>query len=61
VEEKEKLVVIFTSDWQAHFLLDKKPKTRVDSLQLILKQTKIEGQVPKIIDLKFDKPIIKFH
>lgn len=38
--------------------LEKDWQRQVDSLQLILKRAKIEGKQIKVIDLRFDKPVI---
>lgn len=38
----------------------KNPIAQVASLQLILSSTRIEGRVPRTIDLRFEKPIIKY-
>lgn len=44
----------------AEFSTRKDLKVQVASLQLILKQSKIEEKVISSIDLRFDKPVIKF-
>lgn len=49
---------ITASDWQALFSLQKELAPQVDSLQLILSKAKIEGEIPRVIDLRFEKPII---
>lgn len=41
----------FKNDWQL----------QVDSLQLILERAKIEGKQIKVIDLRFDKPVITYQ
>ncbi|MDP3888836.1 MAG: hypothetical protein Q8Q24_02215 [bacterium] len=33
---------------------------QVVSLQYIISRAKIEGKIPKVIDLRFDKPIVSF-
>lgn len=33
---------------------------QVASLQYILNRSKIEGKIPSIIDLRFDKPVLKY-
>jgi hypothetical protein len=38
----------------------KKITSQVDSLQFILRQSKIEGNMPSRIDLRFDKPVVVF-
>lgn len=43
----------------ASFSAAKNIQTQVDSLQFILRQSKIEGKTPAFIDLRFDKPVIK--
>ena len=42
------------------FSSQKNPIAQVASLQLILSSTRIEGETPVIVDLRFEKPIIKY-
>lgn len=48
----------FKDDLQVLFSTQKEAKEQLDSLQFILERTKIEGEKPKRIDLRFDKPVI---
>jgi len=45
-----------------HVFLSKKEEIsrQVASLQYILNRSKIEGKIPSIIDLRFDKPVLKY-
>lgn len=45
-------------DLQVLFSVQKDIDVQLDSLQFILERTKIEGEKPKRIDLRFDKPVI---
>ena len=52
---------IFIKDNGIVFLSEKKDiGTQIDSLQLILNRLTIEGKRFKILDFRFDKPIINF-
>lgn len=44
----------------ASFSAEKKIEKQVDSLQFILRQSKIKGKLPAFIDVRFNKPIIKY-
>lgn len=39
---------------------DEEIPKQVASLQYILNRSKIEGKLPSIIDLRFDKPVLKY-
>ena len=39
---------------------DEEISRQVASLQYILNRSKIEGKIPSIIDLRFDKPVLKY-
>lgn len=58
-EETNQLLVLGTT-WQALFSLEKEIGSQVGSLQLILSRAKIEGKLPRLVDLRFDKPVISF-
>lgn len=45
---------------EAIFSPDKPIKPQVASLQLILSRSRIEGKIPKKIDLRFEKPVVTF-
>jgi len=49
---KEKIKTIFTSQ--------KDPSLQVTSLQIILSSLRMEGKVPKEVDLRFERPVVKF-
>lgn len=48
----------YKDDLQVLFSAQKEIKEQLDSLQFILERTRIEGEKPKRIDLRFDKPVI---
>jgi hypothetical protein len=60
IEKEKDKMEIRASGWSALFSLNKDGKTQVDSLQLILSRAKIEGTLPGLIDLRFEKPVISF-
>ena len=43
------------------YSLDKDPQTSVGALQLILSRSRIEGKLPKIIDLQYSKPVVRYN
>jgi cell division septal protein FtsQ len=73
LELKESYIIPDKIDYEQNlFTLDLKDNTtasisgsksltsQVGSLQFILRQSKIEGRLPKSIDLRFSKPIVKY-
>lgn len=44
----------------ASFSAKKNILSQVDSLQFILRQSKIEGKIPALIDFRFNKPVVKY-
>lgn len=50
---KENVVVLFS--------LKKEAEIQLDSLQLIFSRAKIEGKTTRQIDLRFDKPVVKYE
>lgn len=50
----------FSGELQVLFSREKELRTQVASLQFILLRAKIEGRLPKKIDLRFDKAIISY-
>ncbi len=54
-----KITVLLGGNITATFSAEKAITPQVDSLQFILKQSKIEGSPPAYIDFSFDKPVIK--
>lgn len=45
---------------EVFFSLTKEIKDQVVSLQLILTRAKIEGRLPKRVDLRFTKPVVSY-
>lgn len=58
--EKETINVFLNEPIVASFSTKKSVALQVDSLQFILRQSKIEGKMPAFIDLRFNKPVIKY-
>lgn len=54
------ITVFLQEDIIASFSGQKAIKNQVDSLQFILRQSKIEGKLPTSIDLRFVKPVIRY-
>jgi len=54
-----KITVLLSGNITATFSAEKAVAPQVDSLQFILKQSKIEGKLPDYIDFRYDKPVIK--
>lgn len=48
------------SEVQVFFNLEKEIESQVLSLQFILSRAKIEGRLPKVVDLRFDKPVVSY-
>lgn len=44
----------------ASFSAEKSIFSQLDSLQFILRQSKIEGKLPVMIDLRFSKPVVRY-
>lgn len=42
------------------YSLDRDPEVSVGALQLILSRSRIEGKLPKIIDLQYSKPVVRY-
>lgn len=60
IEEKDNLALFLLADNQVFLSLGKDPVLQVDSLQAIFKQAKIEGKRLRIVDLRFNKPVVSF-
>lgn len=45
---------------EVYFPIDKDPKTLVGALQLILARSRIDGELPKSIDLRYSNPVLKY-
>lgn len=58
--DKELVNVYLTGSITATFSTKKLISSQVDSLQFILRQSKIEGKIPEAIDLRFTKPVLKY-
>jgi len=57
----DKTITLFLSEGVVASLSARKEiLSQVDSLHFILRQSKIEGRLPIWVDLRFDKPVIKF-
>jgi len=59
-EEKRVLTVTLTNHCLILADLEKEKESIIDSLQILVKKFKIEGNWPKKIDLRFEKPILSF-
>jgi len=60
VDKREIITLFLTNDVVASLSAQKNTPNQVDSLQFILRQSKIEGRLPLFIDLRFDKPVIRY-
>jgi len=60
IQPGEKITLRLTEGATVYLTAEKEAAPQVDSLQFILRQSKIEGKLPSLIDLRFDKPVIKF-
>lgn len=60
ITDSRELTVFLKTGPKVLISLNKNIKEQVDSLQLILERAKIEGKQIELIDLRFDKPIIKY-
>lgn len=61
VASPREIEVWFEGNAQAIISPQKNLNEQLDSLQLIFSRTKIEGEKPKRIDLRFDKPVISYE
>ena len=50
----------FSGNLTVFFSLDKDLFSQVISLQFILSRSKIEGRLPRLVDLRFNKPVISY-
>lgn len=60
ISQSRKLTLHLKTGPEVLLSLDRDLKKQVDSLQLILERAKIEGKQIMLIDLRFDKPVIKY-
>lgn len=58
--EDNKLIVQTGDAATVYFPLTRDPQALVGALQLILTRSRIEGKLPKLIDLRYSKPILKY-
>jgi len=58
--DEEEIIASFSAGPTVLFSTGKDLKGQVASLQFILSRTKIEGKIPLRIDLRFEKPILKY-
>lgn len=56
----DSLIVFLQDGTSVYFSLDKDPEILVGALQLIMARSKIEGRLPKSIDLRYSNPILKY-
>lgn len=56
----EKIEASVSGGTKIFFGPDKDESAQISSLQLLLTRFRIEGRKPIIIDLRFDKPVIRF-
>lgn len=54
------LQVYLPEEIEVYFPIDKDPKTLVGALQLILARSRIGGELPKSIDLRYSNPVLKY-
>lgn len=60
-ELKEDFLIAFLPQGsQVYFPLDKEPRSLVGALQLIIARSRIEGNLPKSIDLRYSNPVLKY-
>lgn len=59
--EDGSLRVSLPNDISAQFSLDSDLRARVGALQLILSRIRMDGKLPKTIDLRYSKPILKYE
>lgn len=60
IKSNNTVTVNLSPELLINLLTTKSISSQVDSLQFILRQSKIEGKLPVIIDLRFDKPVLKY-
>lgn len=56
----DSLTVFLQDEMNVSFPLDKDPEILVGALQLIMARSKIEGRLPKSIDLRYSNPVLKY-
>ena len=58
IQTQEIIVELADQKTTVFFSFDKSVSSQVDSLQFVLKQSKIEGKLPKQINLNYDNPYL---
>lgn len=58
--QADRIVATFSGNLTAQMSTSRDLKLQVASLQLIISRSKIEGRIPKEIDLRFDNPIVVY-
>lgn len=56
----DSLILFLQDGTNVYFPLDKDPEILVGALQLIIARSKIEGRLPKSIDLRYSNPVLKY-
>lgn len=58
--ERDRVRVSLAKDISSYFSLDADVEARVGALQLILSRIRMDEKLPKTIDLRYSKPILKY-
>lgn len=56
----DSLILFLQDERNVYFPLDKDPDILVGALQLIIARSKIEGRLPKSIDLRYSNPVLRY-
>jgi len=59
-DEGRALMAVFSGELICLFTLEKEIESQLASLQFILWRAKMEGKSLKTVDLRFDKPVVKY-
>lgn len=57
---RDSLILFLEDGTNVYFPLDKDPDILVGALQLIIARSKIEGRLPRSIDLRYSNPVLKY-
>lgn len=60
VLDQDKLQITLDSQTIVNFALDRDPQALVGALQLIETRSRIEGKLPKLIDLRYIRPVLTY-
>lgn len=60
VLEEQKLLSVLSVGSQVLFSLERDPKSQVGALQLVMTRSRIEDELPMVIDLRYIKPVLKY-